>query len=114
MEKVTKGLTNLDFVFNTGLKWFRCYLYGCFKTENNITTKQIIDRKILCNWAISYRINKLFLDVDYTGNVYGPMRLPLLGDLDPGNIPQLGVFKTFNLRSINSRILKSMLEKLLN
>jgi hypothetical protein len=83
--------------------------YGCFKTENNITTKQILTEKFSATWAISYRINKLFLDVDYTGNVYGPMRLPLLGDLDPGeNIPQLGVFKTFNLRSINSRILKSM------
>jgi outer membrane receptor for ferrienterochelin and colicins len=23
------------------------------------------------------------LDIDYTGNLYGPMRLPLLGDLDP-------------------------------
>jgi hypothetical protein len=68
-----------------------------------------INREILCNLGYFYRINKLFLDVDYTGNVYGPMRLPLLGDLDPGeNIPQLGVFKTFNLRSINSRILKSM------
>jgi outer membrane receptor for ferrienterochelin and colicins len=71
--------------------------------------KPNFDRKILSAWAISYRINKLFLDVDYTGNVYGPMRLRLL-DLDHGNIPQLGVFKTFNLRSINSRILKSMLE----
>jgi outer membrane receptor for ferrienterochelin and colicins len=25
----------------------------------------------------------MFLDIDYTGNLYGPMRLPLLGELDP-------------------------------
>jgi outer membrane receptor for ferrienterochelin and colicins len=50
------------------------------KTEN--TTQQILTEKFSATWAISYRINKLFLDVDYTGNVYGPMLL-LLGDLDP-------------------------------
>ena len=35
------------------------------------------------NWAITYDIPKWFLSIDYTGNLYGPMRLPLLGDLDP-------------------------------
>jgi outer membrane receptor for ferrienterochelin and colicins len=39
--------------------------------------------KDLGTWAISYRLNKMFLDIDYTGNLYGPMRLPLLGALDP-------------------------------
>jgi outer membrane receptor for ferrienterochelin and colicins len=34
-------------------------------------------------WSISYPIVKWNLDIDYTGNLYGPMRLPLLGDLDP-------------------------------
>ena len=53
------------------------------KTEEGVTTRQILTEKFSATWAISYRINKLFLDVDYTGNVYGPMRLPLLGDLDP-------------------------------
>jgi outer membrane receptor for ferrienterochelin and colicins len=38
--------------------------------------------KIYGTWAISYRLNKMFLDIDYTGNLYGPMRL-LLGALDP-------------------------------
>ena len=53
------------------------------KIENNITTKQILTEQFSGTWAISYRINNLFLDLDYTGNVYGPMRLPLLGALDP-------------------------------
>ncbi|MFZ6052422.1 TonB-dependent receptor [Halocola ammonii] len=34
-------------------------------------------------WSVSYPIVKWNLDIDYTGNLYGPMRLPLLGDLDP-------------------------------
>ncbi len=53
------------------------------KTENNTSTQQILTEKTSATWSVSYRINKLFLDVDYTGNLYGTMRLPLLGDLDP-------------------------------
>ncbi|MBX9888579.1 MAG: TonB-dependent receptor [Flavobacteriaceae bacterium] len=84
-KAVTKGLsTNLDFVSNTGLKMILGATYmDVSKTENGITTPQILTEKFSATWAISYRINKLFLDIDYTGNVYGPMRLPLLGDLDP-------------------------------
>jgi outer membrane receptor for ferrienterochelin and colicins len=36
------------------------------------------------NLGSFHRINKLFLDVDYTGNLYGPM-FTALGDLDPRN-----------------------------
>jgi outer membrane receptor for ferrienterochelin and colicins len=55
------------------------------KTEKDIKTNQILTEKFSGTWAISYRINKLFLDLDYTGNLYGPMRLPLLGAVDPRN-----------------------------
>jgi outer membrane receptor for ferrienterochelin and colicins len=82
---VTKGIsTNVDMVFNNGLKLILGATYmDVSKTENNTTTQQILTEKISATWAISYRINKLFLNIDYTGNLYGPMRLPLLGDLDP-------------------------------
>jgi outer membrane receptor for ferrienterochelin and colicins len=82
---VTKGIsTNMDVVFNNGLKMILGATYmDVSKTENNTTTRQILTEKISATWAVSYRINKLFLDVDYTGNLYGPMRLPLLGHLDP-------------------------------
>jgi outer membrane receptor for ferrienterochelin and colicins len=82
---VTKGIsTNIDMVFNNGLKLIVGATYmDVSKTENGIKTRQILTEKFTGTWAISYRINKLFLDVDYTGNLYGPMRLPTLGDLDP-------------------------------
>ena len=82
---VTKGISsNVDLVFTNGLKMILGATYmDVSKTENNITTQQILTEQFSGTWAISYRINKLFLDVDYTGNVYGPMRLPLLGALDP-------------------------------
>jgi len=34
-------------------------------------------------WSFSYRFPEQGLNIDYTGNIYGPMRLPLLGSLDP-------------------------------
>ncbi len=82
---VTKGIsTNVDLVFNTGLKMILGATYmDVTKTENGITTQQILTEKFSGTWAVSYRLPKLFLDIDYTGNIYGPMRLPLLGDLDP-------------------------------
>lgn len=36
-------------------------------------------------WTISYLFSKPKLSIDYTGNLYGPMRLPLVSDLDPRN-----------------------------
>jgi outer membrane receptor for ferrienterochelin and colicins len=82
---VTKGISaNVDMVFNSGLKMILGATYmDVSKTENGITTQQILTEKFSGTWAVSYRLPKLFLDIDYTGNVYGPMRLPLLGDLDP-------------------------------
>ena len=70
--------------FQNGLKFILGATYmDVSKTENNIRTRQILTEKFSGTWAISYRLPKLFLDIDYTGNIYGPMRLPLLGELDP-------------------------------
>jgi outer membrane receptor for ferrienterochelin and colicins len=39
------------------------------KTENNIKTRQLLTERFTA-WAISYRLNKMFLDIDYTGNLW--------------------------------------------
>ena len=52
-------------------------------TQNGITEQQILTENFTGVWAISYKIKKAKLSIDYTGNVYSPMRLPLLGDTDP-------------------------------
>lgn len=82
---VTKGIsTNIDMTFQNGLKFILGATYmDVSKTENDIRTRQILTEKFSGTWAISYRLPKLFLDIDYTGNIYGPMRLPLLGENDP-------------------------------
>lgn len=82
---VTTGIsTNVDVVFQNGLKLILGATYmDVSKTENDIKTRQILTEKFSGTWAISYRIQKFFIDIDYTGNIYGPMRLPLLGENDP-------------------------------
>jgi len=83
----SKGVTlNLDFAFNNGLKIIAGgTLMGNTLTENGLTIQQILTEKVTGTWAVSYKIKKANLAIDYTGNVYGPMRLPLLNDLDPRN-----------------------------
>nr|WP_294773983.1 TonB-dependent receptor [uncultured Flavobacterium sp.] len=51
--------------------------------KNGVTTQPVLTEKYSINWALTYDIPDWFLSIDYTGNLYGPMRLPLLGPLDP-------------------------------
>ncbi len=53
------------------------------KTENGIKTRQLLTERFTGTWTISYSFKNLPLDIDYTGNIYSPMKLPLLGPLDP-------------------------------
>jgi len=82
---VSTGVSaNVDMVFCNGIK---INLGGTFmnvsQTENGITTRQILTEQFSGTWGISYKIVPWNLNIDYTGNIYGPMRLPLLGELDP-------------------------------
>jgi outer membrane receptor for ferrienterochelin and colicins len=51
-------------------------------TENKTKTRQLLTESFSGVWSISYKTNTNFT-IDYTGNIYGPMRLPLLGENDP-------------------------------
>ncbi|SFG77262.1 TonB-dependent receptor [Pedobacter insulae] len=82
---VSKGLTaNVDMAFSSGLKITTGLTYQDvgFVSEG-VKQQQILTEKLSGTWAVSYKINKLNLGIDYTGNIYGPMRLPLLGKMDP-------------------------------
>jgi outer membrane receptor for ferrienterochelin and colicins len=75
---------NLDLSFNFGLKFLAgISLMENYIIENNIRTIPILTEKISSNWSLGYSFKKIKLDLDYTANLYGPMRLPLAGDLDP-------------------------------
>lgn len=82
---VSRGLTgNFDVTLNFGLKLNAgITLQDVGLVQNGNKTQQILTEKWMGTWSVSYLINKLNLGIDYTGNIYGPMRLPLLNDLDP-------------------------------
>jgi outer membrane receptor for ferrienterochelin and colicins len=54
-----------------------------------IHTRPVLTEKWSAVWQMSYTIPAWALTIDYTGNCYGPMRLPLISSLDPrpGNSP---------------------------
>ncbi|WP_312823749.1 TonB-dependent receptor domain-containing protein [Epilithonimonas sp.] len=82
---VSKGISlNADLTFTNGLKFI---LGGTLMentlTENGITEQQMLTEKFTGTWTVSYKVKPLNLSVDYTGNIYSTMHLPLLGELDP-------------------------------
>jgi outer membrane receptor for ferrienterochelin and colicins len=82
---VSKGLTiNLDMIFINGLKFLAgATLQDVSTMEGALKKQQLLTERFTGTWAVSYRIKKLNLGIDYTGNLYGSMELPLLGPLDP-------------------------------
>ena len=84
-KAVTKGVSlNLDAVIASGIKVLvGGTLQDVSQTENDIKQRQILTERFTGTWAATYKNYKYNLTVDYTGNIYGPMRLPLLNDLDP-------------------------------
>lgn len=75
---------NIDWVSPYGLKALLGFtIMDPKNVQNGIASRPILTEKYSANWTISYDIPDWYLSIDYTGNLYGPMRLPLLGPLDP-------------------------------
>nr|WP_254712498.1 TonB-dependent receptor [Polaribacter pectinis] len=81
---VSKGISlNTDITFTNGLSLNAgATLMDVSITENGIKTRQLLTESFSGVWSISYKFNYNF-SIDYTGNVYGPMRLPLISETDP-------------------------------
>lgn len=46
-------------------------------------SRQLLTERWSGTWTLSYVVPGIHTTVDYTGNIYGPMLLPLLSDTDP-------------------------------
>lgn len=82
---ISKGISlNLDFNFSFPLKIIAGgTLMDNYQKENGVRFRPVLTEKFTGTWAVSYEIQKAGISLDYTGNIYGPMRLPLLSDSDP-------------------------------
>lgn len=84
-KSVSQGLSaNIDVVFPSGIKFLvGATFQDVSNTENGVTRRQILTESFTGIWNFSYEFRRAKLLVDYTGNLYGPMRLPVLGENDP-------------------------------
>jgi len=83
-SSVSQGISlNADFLFTNGLAINAgATLMEVSVTENNVKRRQLLTESFSGVWSVSYKFSTNF-SIDYTGNLYGPMRLPLLGANDP-------------------------------
>lgn len=81
---VSKGISlNVDAVWNSGFKALAgATLMDVSLNEGGEKIRQLLTERFSGVWTIGYAFQNLGLSIDYTGNVYSPMRLPLLGELD--------------------------------
>ena len=95
---VSKGVSlNSDISFPLGLTMnIGGTLMDVYIHENNIKKRQLLTESFSGVWSISYKIKKSRIKIDYTGNVYGPMKLPLLSELDP----RKGVSPWYSIQNI--------------
>lgn len=84
-KSISKGISaNIDITMYNGLQFMiGGTLQNVSNTENGVTQRQILTESYSANWSVGYQIRPWNLKIDYTGNLYGPMRLPTLGESDP-------------------------------
>ncbi len=82
---VSQGVSlNIDVAFPFGLKVLAgATAMDVYSKSGGVKTQQLFTEKLTGTWNIGYTFKKIGLSFDYTGNLYGPMRLPLLSDTDP-------------------------------
>lgn len=82
---ISQGISvNTNVVFAGGLKILAgATLMDVYSVEDSKRTDQLFTEQFTGVWNVSYSISNLNLKLDYTGNLYGPMRLPLLSETDP-------------------------------
>lgn len=82
---ISKGISaNIDLILGNGLKFLAgATLMDVSTIEDDIKERQMLTERFSGTWAVSYSIPSFNLDIDYTGNLYGPMRLPLVSEWDP-------------------------------
>ncbi|KAF2515517.1 TonB-dependent receptor [Flavobacterium zhairuonense] len=76
--------TNVDLNFPSGLKFIvGATVLDNKNVQNGISERPFLTENFTATWSVSYKIQPWNLVLDYTGNVYSPMKLPLLSETDP-------------------------------
>lgn len=76
---ISRGFSlNADLMFAFPLKVLAgVTVMDVYQEEKNVRTRQMLTERFSGTWAVSYSFPKAGLSIDYTGNLYGPMLLPV-------------------------------------
>jgi outer membrane receptor for ferrienterochelin and colicins len=82
---VSQGFSvNSNFEFTDGIFLMIGASYiDVFSKVNDIRKRPVLSEEWTGTWALDIPIKNTGVTFDYTGNLYGPMRLPVLNDMDP-------------------------------
>jgi outer membrane receptor for ferrienterochelin and colicins len=82
---ISRGMNvNMDLNLKNGLKLMGGLTFLDVKIhENGVKTVPYFTEKFSANYTVSYEIMKPKISIDYTANMVGSMRLPLLNEYDP-------------------------------
>lgn len=82
---VSSGLSlNTDITLKNGFSaMIGSSLLNVYTINNHVKRRPLLTEKLSGTWALTYTFKGSKLSIDYTGNLYSPMLLPLLGDKDP-------------------------------
>lgn len=84
---VSKGFSlNLDWAHPSGFKaMVGTTIMDVYSEENGQREWQMLTERFMGTWNIGYNLRRLGVTIDYTGNIIGPMRLPVLTSENPGD-----------------------------
>lgn len=82
---ISRGVSlNVDLELPSGLKLLAGgTLMDVYNVDDGEKEREMFAERFTGVWSVGYTFPTIGLTVDYTGNVYSPMRLPLLSELDP-------------------------------
>jgi outer membrane receptor for ferrienterochelin and colicins len=82
---VSKGISiNFDWAHSSGFKaMVGGTIMDVYSETDGIRERQMLTEKFMGTWTVGYNFRKAGVNIDYTGNLIGPMRLPVLGENDP-------------------------------
>ena len=81
---VSNGVSlNLDLTYKNLTMLVGGTAMEVYSVNDGIKERQELTEQFTGTWTIGYKFPKAGLKIDYTGNLYGPMELPVLGENDP-------------------------------
>lgn len=81
---VSQGIAlNIDGTYGNMRGQFGVSYLDVYAQTNGVKTRPVFTEQWSATWSLSFPLWQEKMRLDYTGNLYGPMRLPLLSELDP-------------------------------